>query len=104
MTRSITVYGFGSAFQNKNAAFDVDLLVVHQGADLASCRLAIAGKRRLAQAIARAHITMLSDSEEAYFEFIKKARAVYLGTIREDQLESDLTACIDRAATFSNSE
>lgn len=90
MTRSVTVYGFGSAFDNKQAAYDIDLLVVHQGTDLASCQLAIACKRRLAESIERAHITMLSNAEEAHFEFIRTAQAVCLGTIREDHFEDDL--------------
>lgn len=90
MTRSVTIYGFGSAFDNKKAAYDIDLLVVHQGTDLASCQLAIACKRRLAQSIERAHITMLSNAEEVHFEFIRTAQAVCLGTIREDHFEGDL--------------
>jgi len=90
VTRSVTVYGFGSAFDNKKAAYDIDLLVVHQGTDLASCQLAIACKRRLAESIERAHITMLSDVEEAHFEFIRTAQAVCLGSIREDHFEDHL--------------
>jgi len=92
VTRSVIVYGFGSAFRDKKAALDVDLLVVHQGTDPAACQLAIACKRRLAESVVRAHITMLSGAEEAHFEFIKTARAVCLGTIREYYFEGDLAA------------
>ena len=92
MTRSVTIYGFGSAFDNKKTAYDIDLLVVHQGTDLASCQLAIACKRRLAESIERAHITMLSEAEEAHFGFLKTARAEGLGAIREDYFDVDLTA------------
>lgn len=92
MTLSVTVYGFGSAFDDAKAARDVDLLVVHKGTDLASCQLAIACKRQLAESIERAHITMLSEAEEAHFDFIKTAQAVRLGTISEDHFEGDLTA------------
>jgi hypothetical protein len=90
VTRSVTIYGFGSAFNDKKAAYDVDLLVLHEGTDLESCQLAIACKRRLAGSIERAHITMLSGTEEAHFEFIKMARAVCLGTVRENHFNSDL--------------
>ena len=92
MTQSVTVFGFGSAFNGKNTASDIDLLIVHQGTDLASCQFAIACKRRLAESIERAHITMLSNAEEAHFEFIKTAEAVCLGSIREDRFGGDLTA------------
>ncbi|MFB2596129.1 hypothetical protein ACEYYB_14965 [Paracoccus sp. p4-l81] len=92
MTHSVTIYGFGSAFDNKKAAYDIDLLVVHQGTDLASCQLAIECKRRLTESIERAHITMLSEAEEAHFGFIKTARALRLGAIREDCFDVDLTA------------
>jgi len=92
VTHSVTIYGFGSAFDDAKAPRDVDLLIVHQGTDLASCQLAIECKRRLAESIDRAHITMLSEAEEAHFEFIKTARAVRLGAIREDYFNVDLTA------------
>ena len=92
MTRSVTIYGFGSAFGDPDAANDVDLLIVHHGTDQASCMMAIQCKRRLAASVARAHITMLSDVEEAHFQFIKTARAVCLGTIREGRIDGDLAA------------
>jgi len=92
VTRSVTVYGFGSAFVDAKAARDVDLLIVHQRTDLASCQLAIACKRRLAESIERAHITMLSEAEEAHFGFLKTARAEGLGAIREAYFDVALTA------------
>lgn len=92
MTRSVTVYGFGSAFGETAAANDLDLLIVHQGADCASCQLAIECKQRLSDRFARAHVTMLSDSEEKHFQFVKTAHAVYLGIVREDYIDSDVVA------------
>ncbi|WP_048649058.1 hypothetical protein [Nitratireductor soli] len=89
MTRSVTVYGFGSSFTYGVAADDVDLLIIHPDADAASCELAIQCKRRLMEHIARAHVTMLSVSEEAHFQFIKRARAVRLGTMRKSHLDED---------------
>lgn len=92
MTRSVTVYGFGSTFGDTKAPNDVDLLIVHEGIHPASCQLAIVCKRLLAESVARAHITMLSKDEEMHFQFIKTARAVFLGTIRESHIDGDLAA------------
>lgn len=94
MTCSVTVYGFGSAFGDTGAANDVDLLIVHHGTEPASCQFAIGCKRQLAGSVARAHITMLSDGEEAQLQFIKTARAVGLGTVREDHFDGDLTTLV----------
>src|SRR4051812_10425618 len=94
MTVSVTVYGFGSAFADVAEANDVDLLIVHPDTGPVSCGLAIACKRRLAEHIARAHVTMLSASEAAHFQFIRTARAFCLGTVRNVQLEEDLTAVL----------
>lgn len=90
MTRFVTVYGFGSAFGEARAANDIDLLIVHQGLDPEACQLAIACKRQLIDSVPRAHITMLADREETHLQFIKTARAVILGTIREEYFDGDL--------------
>lgn len=90
MTPSVTVYGFGSAFAKVASAEDIDLLIVHACTDAASCELAIQCKYRLAERIASAHVTMLSSSEELHFQFIKRARAFGLGTVRRKCLEKDL--------------
>ncbi len=98
MTHSLTIYGFGSTFCDAMAANDVDLLIVHCGAGPASCQLAIDCKRQLAKTVARAHITMLSDDEEAFFHFIKTANAIRIGTIRANQFYGDLEiVCKDLA-------
>lgn len=94
MTRSVTVYGFGSAFADVPAADDVDLLIIHPDTDAGSYELAIRCKHRLAEQIARAHVTMLSTSEEAHFQFIKRARALGLGTVRKSHLEKDSEALL----------
>lgn len=99
MTLGVTVYGFGSAFvahdETKTIAQDVDLLIVHAGTDAESCQFAIACKRRLAAYIAGAHITMLSDGEEQYCQFIRRTRAVRLGSIRADHIAYDLRTLSD---------
>lgn len=94
MTRHITVYGFGSAFAKMGAAtkraHDIDLLIVHPGTDAESCQFAIACKRYLQDSITYADITMLSNAEEQYCQFIKTAQAVYLGTIHKENIGDDL--------------
>ena len=94
MRREVTVYGFGSAFvtsiATKRVAQDVDLLIIHYGTDVETCRFAIACKRRLAASVAGAHITMLSDGEEQHCQFIRTARAVRIGSIRADHFAEDL--------------
>lgn len=94
LTHSVDVYGFGSTFAQKEAskaaANDVDLLILHQGIDLASCRFAIECKRHLQNSITRTHITMLSNTEERHCQFIKTAQAVRLGTVREGCIGSDV--------------
>ena len=92
--RSVTVYGFGSAFHDRTTANDVDLLIVHPSTDPASCQFAITCKQRLAGLIACVHITMLSNSEEKHCQFIKTARAVYLGSIHENCLDHDVVALV----------
>jgi hypothetical protein len=98
VTRSITVYGFGSAFAepgvDKPVTNDFDLLLVHPGTDATSCQFAIACKRRLSAFVDRAHITMLSDGEEQHCGFIRTAQAVPLGSIRADSVEVDVDALI----------
>ncbi|QIE57558.1 hypothetical protein G5B40_20165 [Pikeienuella piscinae] len=94
VTRSVAVYGFGSAFAKigtpKIVANDVDLLILHQGVNLDSCRFAIACKRYLQDSVTYAHITMLSNTEEKHCQFIKTAQAVRLGTIHEACIGGDL--------------
>lgn len=90
---SVTVYGFGSYFTDGATANDVDLLIIYPGTDATSCELAIQCKHRLTEHIACAHVTMLSVSEEAHFQFIKRARAVCLGAMRKS-LDEDFEALL----------
>lgn len=95
MLRCVAVYGFGTAFSDAAAARDVDLLIIHYGIDHASCQLAIQCKSRLASNVTCSHITMLSDHEEAQFHLIKTARAIFLGEIREQNIDVDLALIIN---------
>ncbi|WP_380996841.1 hypothetical protein [Sedimentitalea sp. HM32M-2] len=105
---SVTVYGFGSAFATtdsaKKVANDVDLLIVHQNTGHASCKLAIDCKRLLVENISHAHVTMLSEGEEALLLFIKTANATPIGTVRADLFHSDLELLCKDLALIVGSE
>ncbi|MCF1741460.1 hypothetical protein [Paradevosia shaoguanensis] len=94
LTLSASIYGFGSAFAGKGGARDIDILIVHQSSDPASCRLAIACKRRLAERLPLAHVTMLSAPEEEHLKFIETANAMSVGTLRNGHLEEDLNKAV----------
>lgn len=96
MTSSVTVYGFGSAFGDTDAAIDVDLLIIHSNKGCESCRLATHCKQILSDHIGRAHITMLSVAEEAHFKFIETARAILLGHLRESYLQKDVETLVSQ--------
>lgn len=99
---SVTVYGFGSAFNGVGSANDVDLLVVHAELDNVSCALAIRCKRRLEEQFRAAHVTMLSRTEEAYFAFVTSAGAHRLGNVREDRFDQDVAALCGTLQQYQN--
>jgi hypothetical protein len=84
------VYGFGSSFQNKDGAKDVDLLITHKEIDQIACSMAIQCKRALIESIPFAHITILSEDEEKQFNFIDASQAIFIGSIRADHVSNDL--------------
>lgn len=92
VTLFVTVYGFGSAFNGTRSPKDVDLLVVHAELDRGSCDFAIRCKRRLEEQLRAAHVTMLSETEEVYFEFVARAGAHRLGNVRGDRFDQDVAA------------
>ena len=94
VTHSVTVYGFGSAFAGFATADDIDLLIIHPDNEAASRKLAIQCKHCLAEHIARADVTMLSASEEAHFQFIRRARALSLGTVRKGHMDVDFESLL----------
>lgn len=87
--RSVTIYGFGSAFNGADRASDVDLLIIHDGNDAGSCQLAIQCLRILTSRISNAHVTKLSSKEEAEFGFRETSSAIRLGIVRRDSLAVD---------------
>jgi hypothetical protein len=94
VTLSIAIYGFGSAFDNVAEPGDVDLLIIHPEIDHSHCRFAISCKRLLKERIPKADVTVLSASEEGYFQFIKTARAIHFGAVRESHIEADLAVLL----------
>ncbi len=90
MTHRVQIYGFGSAFNGSKNPQDFDLLIVHYGEDVDACRFAQACKRGLLSAFGSADITMLSQTEEAFFGFVKTARARLICTIHEDQFSEQI--------------
>lgn len=94
MTGGVKVYGFGSAFDANRTARDVDLLIVHDDTSISSCALAIQCKHQLKNGIRNAHVTMLSESEEANFQFVETARAFQIGLVLYGHLARDVEVLI----------
>jgi len=99
---NVTVYGLGSAFAKTDAAKkfanDVDLLVMHDDTGPASCKLAIECKRRLIETVPHAHVTILSEGEEDFLQFIKTANATRIGTVRARLFHGDFELLCKRLA------
>lgn len=94
MTHSLTVYGFGSAFGDCAEVNDIDLMIVHSNSSPASCQLAIQCRRRILESVARAHVTMLSESEAEHFEVIKTSQAIKLGSMRNVNFDRDFSVLL----------
>jgi peroxiredoxin len=89
------IYGFGSFFsKEKSASHDIDLLIVHQEINTASCQFAIYCKQQLKKLIAMSDITILSNSEEKEFDFVRIANALKIGEIRTLSFYSDIKLII----------
>ncbi|AXB80436.1 hypothetical protein TQ38_028165 (plasmid) [Novosphingobium sp. P6W] len=81
MTRILEVFGFGSFFRGAKDAKDIDILLIHQSSDPASCRFAIECKAHFQHHLPNVDVVMLSKTEEAQKQFIAKSGALGLGTI-----------------------
>lgn len=90
MTDYLKFYGFGSAFRRPETANDIDLLAVHFSSEKRTYDFAIRCRRLLLSKVPMAHITVLSDPEEAYFDFIKTAKGIFLGVVRENHIDDDI--------------
>jgi hypothetical protein len=86
----VEIFGFGSFFQNKKIPSDIDLLLLHQNTSEKSCHFVINCKSILILNLPHSDITILSKPEEAQNNFIQKANACHLGTIRETFYKEDI--------------
>jgi len=86
----IQVYGFGSYFYGSSSYQDIDILVVHNLTDRASCLKAISLKKSIIKKIEKAGVSILSKSAELDFDFIKKSKGILLHEFYGDYRESDL--------------
>ncbi|WP_080965580.1 MULTISPECIES: hypothetical protein [Chromobacteriaceae] len=92
----VVVYGFGSFFLNKAVSNDVDLLLVHEDISPDSCALAILCKKYLTQRVDKAHITILSKTEELDLGFVAKAQAHRISIIEHEHLEDGINEITQR--------
>lgn len=86
------VYGFGSYFFSENPYRDVDILIVHGSEAFESCMRAIELKKNILREVKGAHISILSKSAEAHFDFVFTSSAILLGIVDEN----DFTLSIDK--------
>lgn len=94
--QNILIFGFGSFFKGVSKYRDIDILIIHPSSDYDSCKRAILYKQLFLSQIDKVSVTMLSASEEVYFEFVNKSSAVFLGEIRENRFEEDILRIIDK--------
>lgn len=90
MNEFVHVYGFGSYFSEAVNPRDIDLLIVHKSTERESCNFAILCKRYIIDVLHKAHIVMLSVSEEMRSEFIIRSKAINLGIISKSSFDKDL--------------
>lgn len=96
MIESLTVYGFGSFFRGSDHPNDIDLLLLHRSTQLESCKFAIFCKNQLKSALPFVDIVMLSRTEAENLDFVERAKAEQLASLRSDMIEADLQALVHR--------
>jgi len=96
----ISLYGFGSYFDESRSHNDIDLLIVHDSVDRKSCLNAISLKKHIAQEIRTADISILSKSAELEFDFIGKSKATLTFEFEGEYRESMFSE-ISKAMHFS---
>ena len=84
------LYGFGSYFKIGEHYSDVDLLIVHPSGEDKNCEFAIKCKLWLASEIPKAHVSLLTQTEEQELGMLLKSRARFLGNIKESDLRGKL--------------
>ena len=90
MSRTAKIYGFGSYFAGNVSYNDIDILVVHESGEAASCRHAIACKRYLQNRIPKLDIVMLSQGEADGIGFLRSCDGLYLGRASEEHADVHL--------------
>lgn len=93
---TVKIYGFGSYFNHSYTYRDIDILIVHCSSTYSSCLEAISLKKRITREIETADISILSASEEAYFNFIGKSGAILLHELESNYNESSFEEVINK--------
>jgi hypothetical protein len=102
MMQSLRVYGFGSFFAGGDRPNDLDLLLLHQSTDAASCQFAIDCKTKIMLTLPTADVVMLSEREAEGHQFLVRSKAVALGELHAGTVDAQVQALADRirAAAF----
>lgn len=85
---SMKIYGFGSYFSDSNLYNDIDILIIHDLCDYASCMQAIECKKAILKEIDKSNVSIVSKSEELDFDFISRSGAVLLGETDENSIQN----------------
>ncbi len=92
----VSIYGFGSFFNNRTEFRDIDMLIIHPDINYNSCQFSLICKRYLLSIINNIELTILSCSEEKEIDFIKKSNAKFLGIVKEDSVSGDFINIIKK--------
>lgn len=92
----VSIYGFGSFFNNGIEFQDIDILIIHHNTNYNSCQFSLICKRYLLSIINNGDITILSRSEERQNDFIKKNKARFLGIVKENSVLEDFNIIITK--------
>lgn len=91
----LKIYGFGSFFKGIKTYKDIDLLIIHSEISKHSCQIAIICKSRILEKIDNIDLSMLSIKEEKSLNFIEKSNAFLLGTVQENDIDTDLKKILE---------
>lgn len=94
MIEALSVYGFGSYFNSKIGANDIDMLLVHNSRESSSIKFAISSKGLILSELLNADIVLLSLAEEKELDFINKSHAVFLAKISSANIKQDISKLV----------
>jgi len=92
----LKIYGFGSFFKGIKTYKDIDLLIIHTKISKHSCQIAIGCKLLILDEMKNIDISMLSAKEEKSLNFINKSNAFLLGTVEENNIDTDLKKVLEK--------